>query len=512
MTGLAHLAATVRDAPGLRAKRELRLLDRLPFAVDGDDAAVVAHGDGQLVLCGEAIAPALLTADPFAAGAAAVATNVADVRAMGGRPLGLIDTLISPDRAHADRVLDGLAWAADRLGVAVVGGHLTLGGPPALSAFCAGSVKAPLRAGAARPGDVLLAAFCLDGEQRDTEPPIFTSLRDRDPALLRDDGEALVEVAERGLCHAARDVSMPGVAGSLLQMLELAGVRRDARPRPPSAPRRRRARALADHLPELRLRPRRRAREAPRPRARPSPAAGWPARRAAPSTTPRVLRLAGGDESAEVWDLAAEPLTRARLRGIAIGWCAAAVEGLRVAVAPPAERLEERDVGHLDHRHHPRPAARARRGDGEAHEPRAERPVAHLGQHGQAVALPVARAQRIEPHGPGDPAAGDADRVQRRRHAVALVTVVAGEHLLLVDEDRAAHRVVRREIAPAAAQPHADYCGPRRRDGRRGHASAPSRRRAPTPTSPEHAWQRAQPAPAAAWSRSAPASIADTER
>ncbi|MEA2144300.1 MAG: uncharacterized protein QOI64_2730, partial [Solirubrobacteraceae bacterium] len=33
----------------------------------------------------------------------------------------------------------------------------------------------------------------------------------------------LVEVAERGLCHAARDVSMPGAAGSLLQLLEAAG-------------------------------------------------------------------------------------------------------------------------------------------------------------------------------------------------------------------------------------------------------------------------------------------------
>ena len=223
MTDLAHLAAAIRAAPGLQAKRELRLLDRLPFALDGDDAALVAHGDHQLVLCGEAIAPALLAADPFAAGAAAVATNVADVRAMGGRPLALVDTLVSPDRAHAERVLDGLAWAADRLGVPVVGGHLTLGAPAALSAFCTGTVTTPLRASAARPGDVLLGAFCLEGTDRGHDPPIWSSLRERDPAQLRADGEALVEVAERGLCHAARDVSMPGLAGSLLQLLELAG-------------------------------------------------------------------------------------------------------------------------------------------------------------------------------------------------------------------------------------------------------------------------------------------------
>jgi len=69
---------------------------------------------------------------------------------------------------------------------------------------------------------VLLAAFCLDGRYRG-EAPVFTSLRDRAPEQLRADGEVLVEVAEAGLVHAARDVSMPGVAGSLLQLIELAG-------------------------------------------------------------------------------------------------------------------------------------------------------------------------------------------------------------------------------------------------------------------------------------------------
>jgi selenophosphate synthetase-related protein len=309
MAALAHLAAVIRAAPGLQAKRELRLLDRAPFALDGDDAAIVAHGDARLVLCGEAIAPALLAADPFAAGAAAVATNVADVRAMGGRPLALVDTLISPDRAHAERVLDGLAWAAERLGVAVVGGHLTLGAPAALSAFCTGTVTTPLRAGAALPGDVLLGAFCLEGVARGEDPPIFTSLRDRDPAKLREDGEALVEVAERGLCHAARDVSMPGVAGSLLQLLELAGCGAtldvDRLPRPGGV-------ALERWLVTF---PSFGFVLAAAPEHVEAACAAF-ARRdlaCAPCGTfddSRVLRLAGGGESAEVWDLAAEPLTR----------------------------------------------------------------------------------------------------------------------------------------------------------------------------------------------------------
>ena len=309
MPDLAHLAAAIRAAPGLQAKRELRLLDRLPFALDGDDAALVAHGDGQLVLCGEAIAPALLAADPFAAGAAAVATNVADVRAMGGRPLALVDTLISPDRAHAERVLDGLAWAAERLAVPVVGGHLTLGAPAALSAFCTGTLTTPLRAAAAQPGDVLLGAFCLEGSDRGHDPPIWSSLRERDPAQLREDGEALVEVAERGLCRAARDVSMPGMAGSLLQLLELAGCGAtldvDRVPRPESVALERWLQTFPSFGFVLAAAPEH-VEEACAAFARRDLAC-------APCGTfddSRVLRLAGGGESAEVWDLAAEPLTR----------------------------------------------------------------------------------------------------------------------------------------------------------------------------------------------------------
>ena len=223
MPDVHALAAAIRDLPALHAKRELRLVRRLGAVGDGDDGALIAHGGEWIVLCGEAILPSFVAAQPRAAGAFAVVTNVSDVRAMGGRPLAILDMLVSPDEAHAALVLEGLAWAAQLLGVEVVGGHLTMGGAPSLSATCTGIARRPLRAAAARPGDVLLGAFCLEGRYMDDEHDFFSSLRDRAPEHLREDGEALVEVAEAGLCHAARDVSMPGAAGSLLQLLEAAG-------------------------------------------------------------------------------------------------------------------------------------------------------------------------------------------------------------------------------------------------------------------------------------------------
>jgi selenophosphate synthetase-related protein len=240
MSELGDLIALVRTAPGLLGKRDLEIVSGLDPSLDGDDGALIAHGDGFFVVCGEAISPPFLLADPYGAGSAAVVTNVSDVRAMGARPHGIVDMLVSPDRAHADRVLEGLRWAADKLGVPILGGHLTLGHAPALSASATGFTKAPLRAANAKPGDILLAAFATDGRYMSDANDFFTALHDRDDRALKTDGEALVEVAERGFCHAARDISMPGIAGSLLQMAEGANVGArldlDAIPRPSGVP------------------------------------------------------------------------------------------------------------------------------------------------------------------------------------------------------------------------------------------------------------------------------------
>src|SRR3954471_21468910 len=96
MVDLERLAHIVRSAPGLLGKRDLKLVERLNAALDGDDAALVPHADGFLVVCGEAISPPFLRADPFGAGSAAVVSNVSDVRAMGGRPLAIVDMVVSP--------------------------------------------------------------------------------------------------------------------------------------------------------------------------------------------------------------------------------------------------------------------------------------------------------------------------------------------------------------------------------------------------------------------------------
>src|SRR5262249_33973417 len=133
-----------------------------------------------------------------------------------------------------------------------------------------------------------------------------------DPAKIREDGEALAEVAEAGLCHAARDVSMPGVAGSLLQMLELTGgcgatLDIDQLPRPREVP-------LDDWLVMF---PSFGVVLAARPERADEAIAAFTKRDLACAACGAfddtgVLRLAAGGATADVWDLGADPLTRPR--------------------------------------------------------------------------------------------------------------------------------------------------------------------------------------------------------
>jgi uncharacterized protein len=311
---LEGLADLVRTASGVRGKHHLELIAELDIGIDGDDAALVPHGDGFLVLCGEAIAPSFVLADPFAAGAAAIVTNVSDVRAMGGRPLAIIDTVVSPDHDHAREVLRGLKWAAQLLGVPVVGGHLTIApADPALSATCTGTVRAPLRASGARPGDALVVAYCIEGRFLSENGTFFSSLWDRSPARLASDGEPLVELAESGIAHAARDVSMPGLAGSLLQLLELGGCGATldvgAIPRPEIADLERWLLTFPSYGYLLAV-DAARAGEAVAAFIR----RGLAAAECGAFDATGVLRLRGGGRTADVWDIAAGGLTG--LRGV----------------------------------------------------------------------------------------------------------------------------------------------------------------------------------------------------
>lgn len=231
---LSDLVARLRAAPAWQRKKEIALLDEklIPHAptVDGrpvllgDDAAAIEVEDGYLLLAAEVMFPPFVQSHPYLAGNYSVLANVNDIYAMGGRPLALVDVVLAPNVEDAAELLRGLRDGCSRYGIALVGGHITANGDVSSLAACIlGRAKRILSSFDARPGDVLLHATSLRGRFH-TQFPFWNCSEHLSDEELRRDLGILPALAEEGLCDACRDVSMAGVLGSTLMLLEPSGV------------------------------------------------------------------------------------------------------------------------------------------------------------------------------------------------------------------------------------------------------------------------------------------------
>jgi len=248
---LRELARHLRSALGVQQKREIQSAARhlgdprggpwgaAPVRI-GDDTAAIPDGEGYLLLAAEGMWPELVASEPRFAGYCAVMVNASDVYAMGGRPLAIVNALFATGAEAAEPIWRGMADAAVRFGIPIVGGHTNLHSPYAgLAAAVLGRARRLLTSFDAHPGDDLIAAVDLRGQMHPRHPFWNASL-EAPPARLRDDYAVLPAIAEAGLAVAAKDISMGGLAGTALMLLESSGVGAtlslDAIPRPAGVP------------------------------------------------------------------------------------------------------------------------------------------------------------------------------------------------------------------------------------------------------------------------------------
>jgi AIR synthase-related protein len=248
---LLELTKKLRESRGIAHKRDIQGIARLleqatvpgqASILIGDDCAAIPDGDGFLLLSIEGFLNEFVDLDPWFAGYCAIMVNASDIYSMGGRPIAVVDALWANGLAPATPILEGLTAAARVYGIPVVGGHTnTRSSSGQLAAAILGRASSLLTSFDARPGQSLVAAVDLRGRFRepanywDASTPSSTNI----PPLgrLRADLELLPKIAETGLCRAAKDISMGGVVGSALMLLECSAIggtiRLDQLPVPP---------------------------------------------------------------------------------------------------------------------------------------------------------------------------------------------------------------------------------------------------------------------------------------
>ncbi len=246
---LMALVNDIKSFPGITRKKTIsEVISFFPkfssakvLASYGEDAAVVEWDDRVLLLAADGIMQALMNANPFYAGYYSVLVNINDISAMGGVPIGMVDVLSVKDNKVCGQVMRGMETAVRKFGVPIVGGHThpdcTYNAiDVAIVGYC-DDKEHVVYSHTAKAGDDVIFAMDLDGFYPEGLIYAWDTTSRKDSDIVRKQMLVMNKIARKGLLRSGKDISNPGMLGTMGMLLETSGkgasVDVDRIPRPP---------------------------------------------------------------------------------------------------------------------------------------------------------------------------------------------------------------------------------------------------------------------------------------
>ena len=227
------IAKVVREYEGVRRKhaigdmvKALRIDAPHVVAAFGEDAAVIEHNGEALLLAADGIWSKLMEADPYWAGYCSVLVNIHDIAAMGGRPLAMVDIFSISKSTIQEQVVKGMHDASEQFGVPIVGGHLHPDAPYSVidvSILGSARLDSIIYSHTAQDGDVVVAAIDLTGRVHPSCALNWDSVTMKSAAEVRAQIAVLEQIGRKHLVTAGKDISNPGIIGTLGMLLEVSG-------------------------------------------------------------------------------------------------------------------------------------------------------------------------------------------------------------------------------------------------------------------------------------------------
>ena len=229
---LEDLARSLREFEGVTRKHAIGQLVKW-FLSDkdqdnfGEDAAIIDRGGESLLIAADGIWSKLMEADPEWAGYCSILVNIHDIVAMGGTPLALVDVLSVSSSEVSSQVLAGMADAVKKFGIPVVGGHIH---PDtnynALDVAILGTVKndSIVYSSKATANEDIIVAVDLDGRVHPSCSLCWDTTTMRHPETLKKQIEVMKIIGERHIVTSGKDISNPGMLGTLGMLLEVSRV------------------------------------------------------------------------------------------------------------------------------------------------------------------------------------------------------------------------------------------------------------------------------------------------
>ena len=212
---IADVRETLKDVYNISGKVHLAF---------GDDAAAIDIGNNQLMLLAtDGIWGALMDVDPWWSGYCSVLVNVNDIAAMGGLPMGMTNVLSSCDEKITKQIMDGIKEGVKKFGVPMVGGHTHPDTPyNALDVAISGIVDkdAVIPSCGAMVDDDVIVAIDLDGQVYPGTEINWDTTSDKTPEYVQKQILIMNTIGKKHLVNAAKDISNPGIVGTLGMLLE----------------------------------------------------------------------------------------------------------------------------------------------------------------------------------------------------------------------------------------------------------------------------------------------------
>jgi len=228
-----QIAQAVRMYDGVRRKseigamvRDLRIDSHAIVASFGEDAAVIQNGSDALLLAADGIWSKLMDADPYWAGYCAVLVNIHDIAAMGGKPLAMVDVFSISNESIKKQVIQGMHDASLQFGVPIVGGHLHPDTPYSVidvAILGIAPMNGIIYSNTAEADDIVLVAIDLEGRIHPSCTLNWDSATLRTADEVRKQISVMQEIGSRKLVTAGKDISNPGIIGTLGMLLEVSG-------------------------------------------------------------------------------------------------------------------------------------------------------------------------------------------------------------------------------------------------------------------------------------------------
>ena len=191
-----------------------------------DDAGWFKVGDVYVVASSDGIVEELIKDDPFLAGYYSVLVNVNDVVAKGARPIGYAGIISSSSSTIRMNIVKGLKRAIELYGIVLLKMHTHPDTSyDAIDGCVIGVAKSVIPSSTAKPGQDIIIAVDINGQAGFKGwVHCFDTTRNKTSNYIKKLINGMISIAEKGLASASRDISTPGLLGSLAMLCESSNV------------------------------------------------------------------------------------------------------------------------------------------------------------------------------------------------------------------------------------------------------------------------------------------------